>query len=181
MSELPHGLNFIVISPWVGCQKAVRIPWVALGRGGGLGIHTDVVYNNIGKDELWLHVLWLYRIETKIAILLIINYSLTPSSEQNRWHLFWKKKKDVQQILVNQPAARPNFLSGSKSYYKCIFTGIYCRHWTLIELSVLTIRVMIMMNQWWMSDLSQLRAQPLTPHISNSDLMTVFRPALLDL
>ncbi len=39
MSELPLGLNSIVITPWVGCQKAVSISWVT--DGSSQGIHTD--------------------------------------------------------------------------------------------------------------------------------------------
>ncbi len=53
MSKLSHGLNTIVITPWVGCQKAVRIPWFAHGI--LLGIHTDwwtiFTYGAYGSTE----------------------------------------------------------------------------------------------------------------------------------
>ncbi len=51
MSELPLGLNTIVITLLVGCLKAVRIPWVA--RGLPNGIRTDRCNNTaLSKWEI---------------------------------------------------------------------------------------------------------------------------------
>ncbi len=52
MSELPLGLNTNVLTPWVGCQKAVRIPWVGL-REGSLGLaFTDGLHKHKSM-HLW--------------------------------------------------------------------------------------------------------------------------------